>query len=188
MSRNQTTIMNIMKPTLLTLFALLIVLVATDTTQAQLRNDLPSAYNVSGPTLMVESQPVADRRQFGLSSLRMGHSYEMTMGSFGGQVYNQNMYTNSLYMQFNEKMSGRLDVAFAHSPFGSTVPGMSQTGRVFVRNAEFNYALSDRTNINFSFRQIPGGMGYYGNPYGYGGYGYSPYFGRNRYSPYNNPF
>lgn len=178
----------IMKSTLLTFLLLIILLVATNTTQAQLRNDLPSQYHISGPTLMVESQPAAEHRQFGLSSLRMGHSYEMTMGSMGGQAYNQNMYTNSLFMQFNEKMSGRLDVAFAHSPFGSAMPGMSQTGRIFVRNAEFNYALSDKANINVSFRQVPGGMGYYGNPYGYGGYGYSPYFGRSRYSPYNNPF
>lgn len=176
---------SILLPVLL-LFAL--VLMTNNQAQAQLRNDLPSQYSVSGPTLMVESQPQAESRQFGLSSLRMGHSYEMSMGSMGGQMYNQNMYTNTLYMQFNEKMTGRLDVAFAHSPFGSAMPGMSQSGQIFVRNAEFNYALSERTNINFSFRQIPGGMGYGGGPFSYGGYGYSPYFGRHRYSPYNNPF
>lgn len=151
------------------------------TSNAQLRSEVPSPFGISGPTLAHPSDGMNDQRLFGLASLRMGHSYEMSMGSFGGQMYNQNMYTNTIMLDFNERMSGRLDVAFAHSPFGNALPGMNQSGRIFVRNAELNYNLSERTNINISFRQVPAGMGYY-NPYGYNGFGHghNP-FGRSRY-------
>ncbi|MCH8496488.1 MAG: hypothetical protein LAT57_12775 [Balneolales bacterium] len=103
--------------------------------EAQLRKDLPSAYQLTGPTLMTQQQR-SDTRLFNLFNVSMGHSYEMTMSSFGGSVYNQNMYTNTLHLDFNENLQGRVDVAFAHSPFGQGMPGTNQTGQVFVRNAE----------------------------------------------------
>jgi len=149
--------------------------------EAQLRRELPNPYLLMGPTIMLNKPDVYNQGQFGLSSLQMNHSYEMSFGSFGGQMYNQNMYTNTVSMQFNEKMFGRLDVAFAHSPFGSALPGMNQSGRVFIRNAEFNYAINEKTNISFHFSQNPNPMGYYGGLFGGG---YSPYYGRGRYSPF----
>ncbi len=154
---------------------------------AQLRSQTPTPYSLMGPTVMLNKPDANNNRQFGLASLQMGHSYEMSFGSFGGQMYNQNMYTNTVTMQFNERMSGRMDVAFAHSPFGGALPGMNQSGQVFIRNAEFNYAVNDRTNISLHFSQNPYGMGNYGGPFG--GYGrMSPYYGRGRYNPYYNPF
>jgi hypothetical protein len=151
---------------------------------AQLRAELPTPYNITGPTIMTQGAVRSDSKLFGLLNMRMGHSYEMTMGSFGGQMYNQNMYTNTVYLDFNERMNGRFDVAFAHSPFGNAMPGMNQTGQVFVRNAEFNYKLNDRTQFSFRFQQVPGGMGMYGNPFGYG-YGRSG-FHQDRFQ--NDPF
>lgn len=171
-----------MKSKLSVVGLLLALVLASVPAQAQFRSHVPTPYSLMGPTIAVKSSN-ADNGKFGLSSLQMGHSYEMSFGSFGGQMYNQNMYTNTVTMQFNEKMSGRMDVAFAHSPFGSALPGMNQTGRVFIRNAEFNYAINDKTNISFHFSQNPNGMGYYGGPFG--GSGYSPYYGRNRFNPYN---
>lgn len=150
---------------------------------AQLRRELPNPYSLMGPTIMLNKPDPNSRGQFGLASLQMGHSYEMNFGNFGGQMYNQNMYTNTVTMQFNERMMGRVDVAFAHSPFGSALPGMNQAGRVFIRNAEFNYAINDKTNISFHFSQNPN-AGYFGGPFGAGGY--SPFYGRSRsgYSPF----
>lgn len=160
-----------------------VLLLVTVPAQAQFRSHVPTPYSLMGPTIAVKSN-IGDTGTFGLASLQMGHSYEMSFGSFGGQMYNQNMYTNTVTMQFNEKMFGRVDVAFAHSPFGSALPGMNQTGSIFIRNAEFNYAINDKTNISFHFSQNPNGMGYYnGGPFG--GSGYSPYYNRNRFNPYN---
>lgn len=165
-------------------FSLVIILAFGNDADAQFRNELPTGYSVTGPTVMLNKPDSHNEREFGLSSFRMGHSYQMSFGSFGGQMFNQNMYTNTMFMQFNEKMSGRLDVAFAHSPFGSALPGMNQTGQVFIRNAEFNYNINERMNISFHFQQNPGGMGYYGGPFGMDRYGYGPY-SRHRFSPYS---
>ncbi|MCC5927455.1 MAG: hypothetical protein JJU41_12960 [Bacteroidetes bacterium] len=153
------------------------------TADAQLRKDLPSAYRLTGPTLMTDHNQRNSSRLFNMVNVTMGHSYEMSMSTFGGNVYNQNMYTNTLFLDFNENFAGRVDVAFAHSPFGQGLPGMNQSGQIFVRNAEFNYRINERTQINFQFRQIPGGMGHrgFGHPYGYNsgfgrGWGYDPFY------------
>ena len=153
---------------------------------AQLRRELPNPYTLMGPTIMMNKPDANNRGQFGFASLQMGHSYEMSFGSFGGQMYNQNMYTNTVTMQFNENMFGRLDVAFAHSPFGSALPGMNQSGRIFIRNAEFNYAINDKTNISFHFSQNPNPYGYYGG--GPFGGRYSQNYGRDRYGYSPFPF
>ncbi|KPP97093.1 MAG: hypothetical protein HLUCCA01_12405 [Bacteroidetes bacterium HLUCCA01] len=170
------------KPGIFSSIVILLVLVTVTDIHAQLRRDLPSPYQITGPTLMTETQRSSSSRLFNFVNVTMGHSYEMSMGSFGGDVYNQNMYTNTLFLDFNERMNGRVDIAFAHSPFGQAVPGMNQSGQIFVRNAEFNYRFNDRTQIRFQFRQVPGGMGYngFGDPYGYNsfygnGWGYNPF-------------
>jgi hypothetical protein len=168
-----------MRYTLRVLGLLAMVMTTTLSAHAQYRSHLPNPYSLMGPTVMLNKPDMSAAGQFGLASLRMGHSYEMSFGGFGGQMYNQNMYTNTLTMQFNEKMTGRLDVAFAHSPFGSALPGINQSGRVFIRNAEFNYAINDKTNISVHFSQNPNPMGYYGGPFG-NGYGYSPFNSRSR--------
>lgn len=158
-----------MKSFLLPSIAVAILFLAfAQSATAQLRSDLPSPYNITGPTVMTQTMHNNDTRLFGMFNVRMGHSYEMSMSSFGGQAYNQNMYTNTLFLDFNDRMNGRVDIAFAHSPFGSAMPGMSQSGQIFVRNAEFNYKLNERTQFSFRFQQLPGGAGMYGNPFGYG--------------------
>lgn len=165
------------------LIATVILLTAVSQAEAQFRKDLPSAYRLTGPTLMADHQQRNSSRLFNMVNVSMGHSYEMSMSNFGGNTYNQNMYTNTLFLDFNENLAGRVDVAFAHSPFGQGLPGMNQSGQIFVRNAELNYRVSERTQIRFQYRQIPGGMGHhgFGNPYGhnsfYGrGWGYDPFY------------
>lgn len=95
---------------------------------------------------------------FGLAGFQMNHSYEMTMGSFGGNAFNQNFYTNTMHFLFNEKLTGRVDLSIAHSPFGNNILGENQGPQFFIRNAELNYAINDRTHLSFQFRQVPAGV------------------------------
>ncbi len=143
-----------MKSTAFLLFGLLILGLAPQS-HAQLRTDEVNPYQWTGT--IVRTQPPA---QSGINLLerfnfRMSHSYEMSMGTMGGQTYNQNYYTNTMQMQFNDRLTGRLDVAFAHSPFGNGLM-MNQGPQIFIRNAEINYQISPRTNFSFSFQQNQG--------------------------------
>ena len=142
--------------------------------QAQLRQDAPAQqapvklYDQNTPSFTLNSL-------FSPEHFRMGHSYEMSFGSFGGNSASMGMYTNSMMWQFNQKLAARVDVAFAHSPFGGNALGESQGGRVFLRNAEVAYRPNENMQLHFSMRQSPYGsyMGGYGSPYGR----YSPYGG-----------
>jgi hypothetical protein len=132
---------------------------------AQLRHEEPNPYQWTGSIL--RSAPIAQSSSlpFGMKGFQMSHSYEMTMGTFGGQTYNQNYYTNSMALQFNDRMTGKLDVAFAHSPFGNGMM-MNQGPRIFIRNAEFQYQISPKTQFSVSFQQNPWNR--YQSPYLYG--------------------
>jgi hypothetical protein len=143
--------------------------------EAQFRSDNGSALNRTGPIVRTHDQ---DRNSlFGLQDFRMDHSYEMTMGSFGGNMYNQNIYTNTMHMMFSENLYGRVDLAMSHSPFGSGFMGQDQT-QFFVRNAELNYKLNDNTRFQIRFQQIPSG---HGHRYGY----YHPHYRRSHmYDPF----
>jgi hypothetical protein len=156
--------------------------------EAQLRRELPSPYRISGPTLVSEMHQRDSSRLFGLVNVSMAHSYEMSMSSFGGSMYNQNMYTNTLFLNFNENLNGRVDLAFAHSPFGQGLPGANQSGQIFVRNAELNYSFNERTHVRFQFSQMPRGAGMfgYGDPFGHYGHRNS-FFGRG-FDPLYGPF
>ena len=141
--------------------------------EAQFRDGvLPEPHEYTGT---VTTLPASDD-VFGLFDFRMDHSYEMTVGSFGGDTFNQNYYTNTMHFLFNENLTGRLDLAIGHSPFGNSMMGDNQGAQFFVRNAQLNYNFSENTRLSVSFRQIPGGM-------------YSPYsYGNSFFNPYRNPF
>lgn len=129
------------------------------TAAGQLRQDVPTPYHWTGVvTKPITQTPNGQSVAPWLNQVRMRHSYEMTMGSFGGQMYNRNYYTNTLLLDFNEKLSGRMDVAFAHSPFGNGMM-MNQGPQVFLRNAELQYRFTDRAVLNVSFRHEPGAYG-----------------------------
>jgi hypothetical protein len=172
----------------LAILPLVALFIAIDANQsiAQLRSDVPSPYIITNPTVVQNRVATDTRNAFGLANFSMGHSYEMSFGSFGGNAYNQNMYTNTMLLDFNDRLTGRLDLSLAHSPFGDNLPGMSNGAQIFVRNAMLNYAISDRSNITIQFQQIPGGMGLYGNPYG-NGFGAYPYM-NSRFNQSYNPW
>lgn len=161
---------------ILSLFVLLVVLGVSLPAQAQLRDHVQSRQ--AEARLYGSDAPMfALNRLFSPEHFKMGHSYEMSFGSFGNGVSSLGMYTNSMMFQFNQKLAARVDVSFAHSPFGSNnVMGQSNQGQVFLRNAEVAYRPSEKVHLHLSVRQSPYGSymspyGAYMSPYGYYGYG-----------------
>lgn len=108
---------------------------------------------------------------FGADHFRMGHSYEASFSSFGGQTSSMGTYTNSMMWQFNSDWAARMDVSMSH-PFtaGQDNAFGSQRPRVFLRNAEVAYKPSDQFQVRMQVQQSPHGR--YMRPYGMrGGYG-----------------
>ncbi len=126
--------------------------------QAQFRSDTGSTLDRTGPILRTSDQ---DRMSFlGLQNFQMDHSYEVTMGSFGGDMFNRNTYTNTMHMMFNDRLYGRVDLSMSHSPFGSGFMGQNDQTQFYVRNAELNYKVNESTRIQLRFQQIPQSYGY----------------------------
>lgn len=163
----------------LILFSLLIF----GTANAQLRSDLSSPYDYSGPIINRSAPTVESGLNRFFNSIKMDHSYSMSFSSYGGGYQNVNAYTNTLTFDISPRMDGRVDVSFLHSPFGNNL-AQGQTSfqnQVIIRNAELNYKISDNATIRFQYQQLPSGY------YGYGGYGYDP-FGYSRFGRYNNRY
>lgn len=123
---------------------------------AQFRANEPSANRNTGSILKVEQrQPTGNLSNF--FNMKMYHSYEASFMSMGGTAANVNMYTNTMMFSFSPKLTGRLDLALAHSPFGNAMPGMNNQrgGQFIIRNAELNYQLSENTFIRFSYQEQP---------------------------------
>jgi len=164
---------------LLPLLCLVVFLAVAMPAQAQLRQNLP-VQRASSKLFDSEAVSFVMNKIFSPQHFRMQHSYEMSFGSFGGHSSSLGMYTNTMMWQFDQKLAARVDIAFAHSPFGNSF-GLQQGidgqgGRVFLRNAEIAYRPNERVNLHFSIRQSPYGayMSPYGyfNPYYMGGYGF----------------
>lgn len=159
---------------LLSLLLLLVFLGVSLPAQAQLRDHVQSRqaearlYGTDGPMFALN-------RLFSPEHFRMGHSYEMSFGSFGNQSSSLGMYTNSMMFQFNNKLAARVDLSYAHTPFGSNnvLGNGSNQGQFFLRNAEVAYRPSENVRLHLSVRQSP--YGSYMNPYGYYGYGRHAY-------------
>lgn len=117
---------------------------------------------------------------FSPQHFQMNHSYEMSMGSFGGSMSSLGMYTNTMRFQFNSKLAARVDMAYAFQPFGqmSAFGGGENNGQFFLRNAEVAYRPTENVQVHLQIRQSP--YGSYMGPYGRSPYGYSPY-GRSYY-------
>ena len=155
---------------LLCLVALLIV-AAPMPAQAQLRGDVQAE---RAPTRLYDAGATNFllNKLFSPQTFQMRHSYEMSVGSFGGNGYSMGAYTNTLAWQFNDKLAARADISFAFSPFGSTAFGNEgglQNGQLFLRNAEIAYRPTENMTFHFQVRQSP--YGTYASPYGY----YSPH-------------
>lgn len=143
---------------------------------AQFRSDYSSIYDRTGQVVRTET-PDNQRLFSGFENFTMNHSYEMTLGSFGGDMYNLNTYTNTMRLRLSENLYGRLDLSMSHSPLGSNLMGQDNNMQFYVRNAELKYKFNEKTRIQVRFQQLPGV-----HPFGYG---YSPYDQRR--SPFYDP-
>ncbi len=155
-----------------------LILAIGSSAQAQFRDQTPSPLGYTGPVTKTV-QVTQDQKNglfdlFNIRNVRMQNSYEMTFSSFGGKFYNENIFTNTLFMDFTPRLSGRLDVSIAASPFGNGLITRNNKPRVFIRNAQLNYKLSKNSSIHFQFSEIPYASPYM--PYGYPGYYGNPFY------------
>lgn len=169
----------------LILFTFILAFAFSSKLSAQLREDLTSSYEYSGPIVNTQAPTVQSwLNDFFQNKVTMSHSYSMNFGAVGGTYQNLNAYTNTLNFMFTPNLTGRLDVSFLHSPFGGNSFASSDNGmggEILIRNAELNYKIGDNARIQLQYQQLPAGYGFF-NPYGYA----SPYgYGYNR---FNNPW
>jgi len=129
---------------------------------AQLKEDLANRSDFSGNIVQYQRPEAGNLSN--LFNMKMSHSYSATFSSFGGQYQNINAYTNTMQFFFSEKLDGRLDVSFLHSPFGNSFQNNGLGSQILIQNAELNYQVSDKTSIHFQFRQLPSyGFGAFNN-------------------------
>src|SRR5699024_8919489 len=140
---------------------------------AQLRKDVRNSSGLTGP--IMKQDPSKGANIGNLFNMQMDHSYSMMFSSFGGQMQNMNAYTNTMHFFFTDKLTGRVDLSLLHSPLGNnfTSNNNGMNTEFFLRNAELNYQISDKSNISIHVQQMPGHYGMYP-----GGMGYNPYYSR----------
>ena len=150
--------------------------ICSQLTFAQYRSDLPTYFDYTGPLIDERAPTVQHSLNRFFSNIEMSHSYSMSFGSFGGNYQNMNAYTNTMQFNISDRMNGRVDISFLHSPFGGNqnfLGSSKMQNQIIIRNAELNYKLSDKAFIRIQYQQLPRGFGY--NPYGF-----------NRYNRYRN--
>lgn len=148
----------------LPLLCLVVMLSLTAPAEAQLRET--AQQNQSIQTQLYDSGSAAANALeslFGAEHFRMGHSYEASFSSFGGQSSSMGMYTSSMMWQFNSDWAARMDVSVAH-PFTGTSAFGQQDAKLFIRNAEVAYKPSDNFQVRMQVQQSP--YGRYMSPYG----------------------
>lgn len=153
----------------LTLLTVLTVLfVNAINADAQFRSDIPSPYERTGTITNPASGDDATNI-LGLFDMTMSQSYQMSFGSIGGNTYNQNTFTNTMFLNFNENLHGRVDVAMSHSPFGnSPMMGQQDDFNFYIRNAELQYDIGENSTIRLQYNRQPAGAGYFGgSPFGH---------------------
>ena len=139
---------------------------------AQLRSDLPGQpAPVSVYADGAQSVPSLGSL-FNRSNFRVNTSYEFSASAFGGESLGLGVFTTSLRWQPSDRLAARVDVAAAHSPFGSagvqSAMGFDSDtpARVYLRNAEIAYRPTENSMLTLQIQQSP--FGTYASPYGYG--------------------
>lgn len=154
--------------TILVIFALAFASVA----EAQFREDKTKQSEYSGPIIKKED-PSNGSNLGNLFNMQMSHSYSVNMGTMGGQVYNMNAYTNTMRFFFNDQLTGEVNLSLLHSPFGPSNPYSFREQNQFdvMFNAQIDYQINDRMNLQLEVNRYPAGYG----PYGFGGYRNAPF-------------
>lgn len=149
---------------ILLLIGLMVLLGVAVPAQAQLRADVSAAVQRAPMRLYRPDTGFSLSDLFSPEHFRMQHSYEMSMGTLGGQSYSLGIYTNSMQWQFSDQLAARIDIGIAHAPFGGSL-GFNQRPQIFLRNAEIAYRPRENMLLQFTVRQSP--YGYFMAPYGY---------------------
>lgn len=150
--------------TILPLLCLVFMLSVTAPAEAQLRET--AEQNSSVVTQLYDTGSSATNalgNLFGAEDFQMGHSYQMSFSSFGGNATSMGMYTNSMRWQFNSDLAARVDVGVAHPLANSGAFGNRET-KVFLRNAEVAYEPSENMRLHVQIQQSP--YGRYASPFG----------------------
>lgn len=141
---------------------------------AQFRDTAPTPYRYTGNVVHQDAKTTNFLNNlFQSFDVQMSHSYSMSFTGTGQGMQNINMYTNQLDFFFSPRLTGQLDVAFAHSPFGSNFSnnvGNNFDNQVFIRNARLDYTMGKEgnTRITLQYQQLPQGTGMFGmNPFAY---------------------
>lgn len=130
---------------------------------AQYRADLPNYFDYRGPVINEEKPTVQNALNNFFSNVKMSHTYSMSFNSFSGSYQNVNAYTNTMNFALSERMFGRVDVSFLHSPFGGTHNFMGGNGfknQVMISNAELNYKITENAFIRIQYQRLPNAIGY----------------------------
>jgi hypothetical protein len=135
--------------------------------EAQLRKDLtyqPEEYTGA----ITHTQSSSTGSWMNLLNMTMSHSYSMSFTNFGGQTYNMNAYTNSMFFDVSDRLDAQLDISLLHSPFGNSFLNNSDNlgTQIIIDSARLDYRLSENTRISLEFSQ---------NPYRYGYGNHSPF-------------
>tara|TARA_R110002126_G_C10487031_1_gene502661 strand:- start:5776 stop:6291 length:516 start_codon:yes stop_codon:yes gene_type:complete len=165
-----------MKKSLLLSITSFLLLISFDA-RAQLRGDVSQPIDYRGSIINSQSATVQSKlASFFQNNVQMSHSYAMSFSSVGGSYQNLNAYTNTMDIAFSDRLQGRVDVSFFHSPFGgNNLYGYNQNKpQVMLSNAELNYKISDNATIRLQYQRLP-----------YNSFGLSP-FGYNRYNNFNS--
>lgn len=142
---------------------LLFISLAFQLVDAQHRADLPSYYDYRGPVVNEDKPTVQNALNKFFSNVKMSHSYSMNFSSFSGSYQNVNAYTNTMQFALSERMFGRVDVSFLHSPFGGDQNFMGDNGfknQVMISNAELNYKINENAFIKIQYQRLPHTIGH----------------------------
>ncbi|HKK45168.1 MAG TPA: hypothetical protein VJ964_06570 [Balneolaceae bacterium] len=167
-----------------TSLCLLLILGISSVSTAQLRKNEGKPSDLMGPVTKTNQVDRSRGANLGnLFNMTMDQSYSMMFSSFGGQLQNLNVYTNTMHFFFSPKLTGRVDLSVLHSPFGNSFLSNGKSNgldaRFMVQNAELDYQISDKSSISIHFQQLPS--------YGYG-YGMSPWSNGYYRGPFGSPF
>lgn len=167
-----------MKKSLYLLIPAFLILLTFDA-HAQYRGDISKPVDYRGSVINSQSATVQSKlASFFENNVEMSHSYSMSFSSIGGSYQNLNAYTNTMNVAFSDRLQGRVDVSFFHSPFGgNNLYGANlNKPQVMLSNAELNYKISDNATIRLQYQRLPY------NPYGLSPYGYNRFNNSNSFN------
>jgi|GEM_PF-446204 len=104
---------------------------------------------------------------FGLhpEKFSMTHSYSLSFVSFGGKVFNQGLYLNTMRYQLTDPLSVHLQLGIAHHPLGGQLQGTSPRSEIFISRAGFEYAPTKNLKLQLEYSQQPDSYYYQLSPF-----------------------